>query len=217
LSLLSEASSDVLFSLILGLTNPKVIAEHIGDSPPSVVEQLNKLREEGYVKRGEKEGKYQPYLINWDRLVYGAIQVAPLLIDGLVTLNTAGRGEEGENKIKALRQNAQLRSFIRGFMEAVARRESSVDVYQTYRYRAGGGSPLRGWRTFNELMRDFEHGLLFMFPKLERGKFQANSMLELYDGLKLWNDFCELALQRLVAKPFKDEIQRALSERKLPT
>jgi len=214
MSLLSEARSDVLFSLILGRTNPKAIAEHIGDSPSSVVEQLNKLREEGYVKRGEKDGKYQPYLINWHRLIDEAIRLAPLLSDSWGVLYTANKDEESERGYKSIRRNVQLRKFIRAFIQGIARRESEVAVHMSYYYREMVEEPLRGWRTLDAVMRDFEYGLLFIFPKLDKSAMKG--MSELYEGLKLWYDLCELALQSLVAKPFKEGIQRVLPPSRSP-
>ena len=152
--------------------NPKAIADHSGDSPASVVEQLNKLRAEGYVKRGQKDGKYQPYELHWHKLILDAIRVAPLLVDGLVALNNSGQGDESDRRIASLIQNGQLHSFIRRFVEAVARRETEADVYSTYHYREGGGSPLKGpRRTFSAVMRDFEYGLLSTFSNLERSEF----------------------------------------------
>ena len=212
MSLSSEASSDVLFSLILGRVNPKAIAEHTGDSPASVVEQLNKLRAEAYVKRGEKDGKYQLYEVHWDKVISDAIRVAPLLIDGLVVLNNSGQGDESDRRIASLMQNGQLHSFIRCFVEAVARRETEADVYSTYHYREGGGSPLKGpRRTFSAVMRDFEYGLLSTFSDFERSGFATAGKTELYDGLRVWHDLCEIALRDLVAKPFADQIRETIS------
>lgn len=204
MSLSSEASSDVLFSLMAGRTNPKAIAEHIGNTPGSVVEQLNKLRKEGYVKRTEKDGKIQPYKIDWDNLIRAAIWAAPLIMDEGVMATISGKGPTSEDFVKTLHGNMQLRTFLKQYFEAIAKREVEVDIYMTYEY--GGGHGKVG-RTIYRVMDDFEKALLHSFPKLERGAFISAGLKDLYEGLKLWYDLCQKALEHHTVKPFDQALK----------
>lgn len=63
--LASVGCSEVFFQLLLGRTTPKEISERLGTSPPTVVEHLRRLRELGVVRLGGKEGKFQPYEVDW--------------------------------------------------------------------------------------------------------------------------------------------------------
>jgi len=63
--LASVDCSEVFFQLLLGRTTPKEISEKLGISPPTVVEHLRRLRELGVVRLGGKEGKFQPYEVDW--------------------------------------------------------------------------------------------------------------------------------------------------------
>lgn len=66
----SVGTSNVFFQLVLGRTTPTRISESLEDQqPPSVMEHLNKLREKGVIDRGEKDGTYQPYEIDWKKFV----------------------------------------------------------------------------------------------------------------------------------------------------
>lgn len=219
MSLSSEATSDVLFSLMRGITNPKEIAEHIGDSPPSVVEQLNKLREAGYVRRAEKQGKIQPYEIDWERLILDAIRASPMLNDGLIARELAGevpltqeRRSYWDVLTTRLWKNHSSRLLIRRYFEAVAKREAKIDVYLTLEYRAGGGSALRGVRTLVEVMRDFEQALLKIFPTLKRDIFSAKGLVELYDLLKIWYNLILEAVEVLSLRPLQEAFGPVLAE-----
>jgi len=208
MSLYSEASSRIIFSLLLGISNPKAIADRIGNTAASVVEQLNKLREEGCVKRVEKEGKIQPYEIDWDNLIKAAILASPLLMDAGVMFTITGKGPDWEQITRTLSGNIHLRSFLKKYFEAVAKREEEVDIYMTYEYRGGHG---KVGRTIYKIMQDFEVTLLHNFSRLDREKMDAMGELDLYEGLKLWYEFCQEALNHHLAKPFQQALDETLS------
>ena len=69
----------VLGEIALGATTPKHLALSLDKSPPAIMKQLNLLKEIGWVKLGEKKGKFQHYEINWDKVVSFYLLRAPRL------------------------------------------------------------------------------------------------------------------------------------------
>jgi len=66
----NPGTSRLLFQLIMiGPMTPTQIAEKLGVKPPSVMNQLARLRRVHLVKLGRKEGKQQWYQLEWRRLV----------------------------------------------------------------------------------------------------------------------------------------------------
>lgn len=213
MALSSEASSDVLFSLMRGLTSPKEIAEHVGDKAPSVVEQLSKLRKAGYVRRAEKQGKVQPYEIDWEKLILDAIRASPMLLDGFIASELEGKAPSIEGKrpdwealTRRLWKNQSLRLLVRRYFEAIAKREDEIDVYLTQEYRAGGGASLRGVQTLIEVTRDFELAVIKVFPTLKRDILAAKGLGELYDLLKIWYYFALEAVVVLSVRPLQEAL-----------
>jgi DNA-binding transcriptional ArsR family regulator len=60
----NEGTSNVFCSLLRGNTSPKEIADDLGIKSPSVMEQLERLKELRIVRPDKKEGKYQRYAID---------------------------------------------------------------------------------------------------------------------------------------------------------
>jgi len=204
----SEATSDVLFSLMRGLRTPKEIAEDVGDSPTSVVEQLNRLREAGYAMRTEKEGKLQPYEIVWKRLLRELVSHAGLLYDGYIIAVFQG---EKTDIPAALKRSGQLLDFLRSYLVALAKRESRVDIYLTYTYRFGGSWSPKISRTLEAAMYEFEMSLLQSFPTLDESQFKAKGKADLYNALKTWYQLCFTALQKLVMEPYMRAIEQLVT------
>jgi DNA-binding transcriptional ArsR family regulator len=73
-------TSQVLFLLMEGVDTPTSLAERLKIKPPSVMEQLARLRKIQVVKVGEKTGKEQHYTIDWGKLAEETIRhtLAPL-------------------------------------------------------------------------------------------------------------------------------------------
>jgi len=69
----------VLGEIALGVTTPKHLALSLDKSSPAIMKQLNLLKDIGWVKLGEKKGKFQHYEINWDRVVSFYLSKAPRL------------------------------------------------------------------------------------------------------------------------------------------
>ena len=65
----SVGTSSVFFQIVLGRNTPKEISEATKTKPSSVVEHLNKLVEMGILRQAEREGKFQPYEVDWSRFV----------------------------------------------------------------------------------------------------------------------------------------------------
>jgi DNA-binding transcriptional ArsR family regulator len=62
----SPVTSQVLLQLMEDVDTPTDIAKKLRIKPPSVMEQLGRLRRIGIVRPAEKTGKHQHYAINWD-------------------------------------------------------------------------------------------------------------------------------------------------------
>ncbi len=60
----NEGTSSVFGSLLRGNNSPKEIADDLGIKSPSVMEQLERLKELRIVRLDKKEGKYQRYAID---------------------------------------------------------------------------------------------------------------------------------------------------------
>jgi len=204
----SEATSDVLFSLMRGKRTPKEIADDIGDTPTSVVEQLNRLREAGYVVRTEKEGKLQPYEIMWKSLLRDAISHAGLLYDGYIVAIHQG---ETTDIPAALKKNEQLLDFLKRYLFAIATRESRVDVYLRYSYRFGGWWSPKISRALEAAMYEFELSLLQSFPTLDESQFKAKEKADLYNALKTWYQLSFTALQKLVMEPYLRTVEELVT------
>lgn len=78
-------TSQVLFLLTSGTDTPTGLAERLKIKPPSVMEQLARLRKIHVVKVGEKTGKEQHYTIDWGKLAEETIRhtLAPLYRPGV--------------------------------------------------------------------------------------------------------------------------------------
>jgi DNA-binding transcriptional ArsR family regulator len=61
-------TSQVLFLLVLGVDTPTSLADKLKIKPPSVMEQLARLRKIHVVELGKKTGKEQHYMIDWGGL-----------------------------------------------------------------------------------------------------------------------------------------------------
>jgi DNA-binding transcriptional ArsR family regulator len=128
----SVGTSCVFFQLVLGRSTPKEISDALGNQqPPSVMEHLNRLRDLGVVERMEKEGKSQPYGINWRRFAsefLDRIYTPRLLRNALGLEEYRGMREEIERDlgvmrevVAGLRRSERFREILRGYFEGLAR------------------------------------------------------------------------------------------------
>lgn len=72
-------TAKVFYKLVSGKTNTKQLAESLNVSPPSISEQLHRLQTLGIVKLGKKEGKVQPYEIDWKIMTQVLVEESPKL------------------------------------------------------------------------------------------------------------------------------------------
>jgi DNA-binding transcriptional ArsR family regulator len=70
----SVGTSSVFFQIVLGRNTPKEISEATKTKPSSVVEHLNKLVEMGILRQAKREGKFQPYEVDWSRFVRALLE-----------------------------------------------------------------------------------------------------------------------------------------------
>jgi DNA-binding transcriptional ArsR family regulator len=112
-------TSKVLYSLISGKTAPKEIAEDLKIRSPAVIEQLRRLRDAGLVRLGTKDGKYQRYEIDEERVS------EILLAEATVYLRLAIEGRSpNQEKMKSflqfkkeIKENPYWNRFVLGYLK----------------------------------------------------------------------------------------------------
>jgi DNA-binding transcriptional ArsR family regulator len=67
-ALANVGMSKVFYSILNGSTTSKAISQELKITPPSVMEQLHRLRKVKLVKHGKKDGKYQYYEVDSEGL-----------------------------------------------------------------------------------------------------------------------------------------------------
>ncbi|MEM2878664.1 MAG: hypothetical protein QXG10_03865 [Candidatus Hadarchaeales archaeon] len=124
----SVGVSNVFFKLVAGRSTPKEISDALEDQqPPSVVENLNRLRDIGLIEREEKIGKTQPYSINWKKFADEFLNhaYAPKVLESAVKNegDPERRGELERTResmrevFDALRKNRTFRELLRHYYE----------------------------------------------------------------------------------------------------
>lgn len=168
----NPGTSRLLFQLIMiGPMTPTQIAEKLGVKPPSVIDQLVRLRRIQLVKLGKKEGKQQWYQLDWRRLVdVGVTRAFQLPQPDL----------KEDAQIEALTdqflENHLFRDFFKNYIE-IRLTETPFNLIIA-----------RQW-TFAQLMEDFRTtvvGMLSDKPFLE--SLEPHDPHELEDLRRLWND-----------------------------
>jgi DNA-binding transcriptional ArsR family regulator len=167
-----SAALTVLGEIILGATTPKHLALSLGKSPPAIMKQLNLLKEMGWVKLGEKKGKFQHYEISWDRVVSFCLSKAPRL-----QYATHLSGEVHDLR-RRLSQNERFKLlFINYMMERYRTRKA---LLETLGFCVVPSVP--------EIMENFEESLLYLLPKI-KVKSKTKEDKELLTLLKKWAEF----------------------------
>lgn len=189
-----HATSEVLFQLIAGRRSPREISRAISDTPPAVIKQLWKLRHDGFVKLGEKVGKFQNYDVIWERLVEEVVNRMVNLATGLV-LSSLTHNVERYNLLDSLKgklkKNKHFQSLFRTFLEEEVRRRATRDVY------------LITTQTFQDAVNKFERFLPQFLPSLKADPEKAEllSLLKtLCDAIEEANDFEAVPLKNALQK-----------------
>jgi hypothetical protein len=141
--LASVGCSEVFFQLLLGRKTPKEISERLRTSPPTVV-----------VRLGRKEGKFQPYEVDWEGFAREVLRRAytPGILERLEPGRVGRLREILERLGKEEAFLELLRSYFSGLAEemeegryprrtvwgALYSLEESLD--EATRVRAGGGA-----------------------------------------------------------------------------
>ncbi|GEM_PF-1610363 len=176
----SVGTSNVFFQVVLGNATTKDIAKHTDTQPPSVAEHLNRLRELGILKRSEKEGKLQPYEVDWERFVHALfrhIYTPKLQRAALQSMEDERTREELEREqklmkeiIAELKRNKRFMAVVRGYFERLAK-DMEEGLYPR--------------RTIWGAIYCFEESLDMISGIIERTKDpETRKLLEL---LKKWN------------------------------
>jgi len=163
----------VLSEITLGATTPKHLASSLGKSPPAIIKQLNWLRKIGWIKLGEKEGKFQHYEINWDEIIQYHLSRAPRL--SFVAYHIDSR--RVRDLIQKLSQSERFKLlFINYLTERYRSRKALVENLGFY---VGTSVP--------EIMENFEESLMYLLPKVKRNLRNTEDE-ELFSLLKKWRE-----------------------------
>jgi len=182
----------VLGEIALGATTPKHLALSLDKSPPAIMKQLNLLKEIGWVKLGEKKGKFQHYEINWDKVVSFYLLRAPRLKFAAYYIDSG----QVHGLIRKLSQNERFELlFINYLMERYRSQKALLKVLGFYVAQS-----------VPDIMENFEESLLYLLPKI-KVKSKTKEDNELLTLLKKWAEFAskytpayrplELALKNL--------------------
>ena len=163
----------VLLEIGSGATTPKHLALSLNRSPPAIMKQLKYLRKTGWIRLGEKEGKFQHYEIDWDKLISFYLSRAPKLYFVAYYVDS-GRVHD---LIQKLTQCGHFRElFIHYLME---RHSSRKALIETLGFCVAQSEV--------EIMENFEESLMYLLPMVKR-KFKTKEDEELYNLLKEWTE-----------------------------
>lgn len=103
-------TSQVLFLLVKGVDTPTSLAEILKIKPPSVMEQLARLRKISVVVPGKKTGKEQHYSVNWAELAEESVKhtLAPRYAPGVFG---------PRDSIPFVMRYPQFETFLRSYFE----------------------------------------------------------------------------------------------------
>lgn len=163
----------VLLEMASGATTPKHLSLSLDRSPPAIMKQLNYLRKTGWIRLGEKEGKFQHYEIDWDKLISFYLSKAPKL--HFIAYYTDSH--RVHDLVQKLTQCGRFRElFIHYLME---RHSSRKALAATLGFCVTQSEV--------EIMENFEESLNYLLPKVKR-KFKTKEDEELYRLLKEWTE-----------------------------
>lgn len=178
----SRATSDVLFTLILGRRSPIEISKHVGDTPPAIIKQLWKLRKMGLVTLAEKSGKFQYYSVDWDKIAKAGVGLMEDFSTAMV-LASLRHDKEKYNFLDTVKlrlaENEHFKSLFRFFVEEEARKREKQDIYL-----------ITTW-TFQDAVSKFEKYLPLIFPQITIEPKEADKA----EFLKLLNVLYEAILE----------------------
>ena len=157
----NEGTSNVFYSLLRGNTSPKEIADDLGIKSPSVMEQLERLKELRIVKLDKKEGKYQRYAIDHATFLQLSLYV-------------------GSSRLKLFLKRRDWASIpqARGILEILSLAQDVTPEHCLNRIL----DPLSGDKCFEQFIFNYVKAR-FTHPK-DKPKTLARMMLEFEEGLK---------------------------------
>jgi len=173
--LTNPGTSRALFQLILGVKNPKEIADRLGVLSPTVIQQLHRLRRIGIVRLGEKRGRDQHYDIVWDRLL-------EIFMSKVIKFTQLDLKEQKIDDVfrRQFLEKERFREFLQSYLyNRLSLTPFSVIVYNNV--------------TISDLMEDFQAtiGAMLSNEALKK-KIQASVVdeksKEFLENLLLWYD-----------------------------
>ncbi|WNZ29953.1 MAG: ArsR family transcriptional regulator [Candidatus Bathyarchaeota archaeon] len=173
---ISEPALTVLFEIASSVNTPKQIALSLDKSPPAIMKQLNWLREMGWIKRGEKRGKLQQYIIDWNKILIFFLRKAPKLN----YLKETTKLQYFPTLASKLSQNERFKQlFIFYIME---RYKSRRELFRI----VGFDIPL----SVPQFMENFEDSMIYLLPQIQK-KAKTSEDKELLKLLKEWKKNAE--------------------------
>ena len=173
--LTNPGTSRVLFQLIMGVKNPKEIADRLGVLSPTVIQQLHRLRRVGIVRLGEKRGRDQHYDVVWDKLL-------EILASKVIKFTQLDVKEQKSDDVfrRQFLEKERFREFLQSYLHnRLSLTPFSVIVYNNV--------------TISDLMEDFQVTMGAMLSNEElKKKIQASVLdekgREFLENLLLWYD-----------------------------
>jgi len=170
-------TSRVLFLLVLGVKTPKALAEKLGVRPPSIIDQLHRLKKVRLARLGKKVGKEQHYEIDWNRLVDVSVHRSLHLPQPDIKEQDAA-----ELLAKQFLGKEKFREFMKSYLE-IRLAETPLNLL------------LDSGITFIDLLLDLHATVTGMMTEetlrenLEAHVRKDTSLQDVFNSLILWRDF----------------------------
>src|SRR5438445_6367242 len=138
----NERTSKVFYCFASGFSNSLDVARILNTRPPAVAEHLDRLLKFRYVKKGQKTGKFQSYMVNWEAMVRYAIEAAPHL-NAITVIRPHSKGGDDSISIsieglkRRLKKSPAFEKLLTLYITAVAKRELEFELSMTVKDYVG--------------------------------------------------------------------------------
>lgn len=151
----NPGTSKVFYALVGETSAPGQLAARLGVKPPAVTEQLRRLEGAGVVRRGQKQGRFQHYWVNWDALTEFTLDALERYVEyeyvpsGRRLVSVTPSKPEVKRLRRRLAQNKTFQKQLIGYFSAIASDGLEHDL------------------PISRAVADFTWGLLWLGPRLK--------------------------------------------------
>jgi hypothetical protein len=166
----NPGTSRVFLCFVKEISNPKAIADFLKIKSPPVIQQLARLKSLGIIKMGEKEGKEQNYIVDWQIFL-------KLFLDGAIH----------DRKIIHKEEQFSMEQVIKEIQTLTNNDYFYHLVFLYLQFAAEPENPSQ-WPTISELILNFE-GAMLRSPSLNKKRelYDDSAKLEFFEKLQLWH------------------------------